>query len=118
MKSKILALTALLLLLIAGAALAAEVEYYQNQTFPPDEVWRANFDTKDNKFVQSLGRWREADDKYVLWYVVRYQERPPAVSNMTVFKLDSNLWIYQYGQTSAVVQASQASTRRRLPVLF
>lgn len=104
MKRCCLVLAALLLLSMAGAAFAAEGQYYQSRDFPPDEVLKANFDNKDTKFVQSLGRWREAEDKYTLWYVSRYQERSPTVASMTVFRLDSNLWVYQYGQASHVVK--------------
>lgn len=84
-------LATLLLLLLAGQALAAETEYYVGQTPPPDEALAATFDTKDLKFVNSLGRFQEAPDKYTLYYVSRYQERQPTVASMPLYKLDSNL---------------------------
>jgi hypothetical protein len=94
----------LLLVLSAGSALAGPGDFYQNREFPPYEALKATFDTKDIKFERSLGRWREADDKYTLWYLSRYQERQPSLASLTIYKLDSNLWVYQFGQQSYVVK--------------
>ncbi|MBI4799887.1 MAG: hypothetical protein HY794_14420, partial [Desulfarculus sp.] len=96
-------LLAALLLLTAGAALAAEGEYYQGSSIPPDEALAATFDNKDLKFVKSLGRFLEAPDKYTLYYISRYQERQPTVASLTLYKLASNLWVYQFGQATYVV---------------
>ncbi|MBI5524600.1 MAG: hypothetical protein HY910_18390 [Desulfarculus sp.] len=103
MKRLCLALTALMLL-TAGAALAADGPYYQGSSIPPDEALAATFDNKDLKFVKSLGRFQEAPDKYTLYYISRYQERSPTVASLTLYKLDSNLWVYQFGQATYVVK--------------
>lgn len=43
-------------------------------------------------------------DKYTIYYVSRYQKHQPTVASMLLYKLDSNLWVYQFGQATYVVK--------------